>query len=44
MKMNENGGIADDQYITRPENMSEGKQEYESTNIPVKMASGLISM
>lgn len=37
MKMNENGGIADDQYITRPENMSEGKQEYESTNIPVKM-------
>mgnify|MGYP001033019879 FL=1 len=37
MKMNENGGIADDQYITRPENMSEGKQEYESTNIPVNM-------
>ena len=31
--MNENGGIADDQYITRPENMSGGKKEYESTTI-----------
>ena len=37
MKMNENGGITDDQYITHPENMSEGKKEYESTNIPVKL-------
>ena len=37
LKMNENGGIVDDQYITRPENMSEGKKEYESTNIPVKL-------
>ena len=37
LKMNENGGIADDQYITRPENMAEGKKEYESTNIPVRM-------
>lgn len=37
MKMNENGGIADDQYITKPENMSEGKKEYESSNIPVKL-------
>ncbi len=37
MKMNENGGIADDQYITRPENMSGGKKEYESTTIPVKL-------
>lgn len=35
--MNENGGIADDQYITRPENMSGGKKEYESTTIPVKL-------
>lgn len=37
MKMNENGGIENDQYITRPENMAEGKKEYESTTIPVKM-------
>lgn len=36
-KMNENGGIADDQYITKPENMAEGKKEYESTNIPVRL-------
>lgn len=37
LKMNENGGIADDQYITRPENMAGGKKEYESTTIPVKL-------
>lgn len=37
LKKNENGGIADDQYITRPENMSGGKKEYESTTIPVKL-------
>lgn len=37
LKMNENGGIADDQYITRPENMSGGRQEYQSTTIPVKL-------
>ncbi|WP_418696837.1 putative porin [Bacteroides sp.] len=37
MKMNENGGIEDDQYITHPENMSGGKKEYESTTIPVKL-------
>ncbi len=35
LKMNENGGIMDDQYITRPENMAEGKRAYESTTIPV---------
>ena len=37
LKMNENGGIADDGYITRPDTMAEGKKEYESTTIPVKM-------
>ena len=37
MKMNENGGIQDDRYITRPEDMAEGKKEYESTTIPVKL-------
>ena len=37
LKMNENGGIADDQYITRPENMAEGKQSYPSTSIPVRL-------
>ncbi|MCD8292428.1 MAG: putative porin [Prevotellaceae bacterium] len=36
-KMNENGGIMDDQYITRPENMAEGKRAYESTTIPVNL-------
>ena len=37
MKMNENGGIANDGYITRPDTMAEGKKEYSSTTIPVKM-------
>ncbi|MDE6347909.1 MAG: putative porin, partial [Bacteroides sp.] len=37
LKMNENGGIADDQYITRPENMAGGKKQYESTTIPVRL-------
>ena len=37
LKMNENGGIQDCRYITRPEDMSEGKKEYESTTIPVKL-------
>lgn len=37
MKMNENGGIQDDRYITRPEDMAEGKKEYESTTIPVRL-------
>ncbi|MBQ8673648.1 MAG: putative porin [Bacteroides sp.] len=36
LKMNENGGITDDQYITRPENMADGKKQYESSNIPVR--------
>lgn len=37
MKMNENGGIANDGYITRPDTMADGKKEYESTTIPVKL-------
>ena len=37
MKMNENGGIANDGYITRPDTLAEGKKEYSSTTIPVKM-------
>jgi hypothetical protein len=37
LKMNENGGIADDAYITNPESMAEGKKEYEASNIPVRM-------
>lgn len=36
LKMNENGGIKDDRYITRPESMAEGKKEYESNTIPVR--------
>lgn len=34
LKVNENGGITDDRYITAPEEMAEGKKEYESVNIP----------
>lgn len=34
LKTNENGGITDDRYITNPEEMAEGKREYESNNIP----------
>lgn len=37
LKMNENGGITDDQYITKPENMAEGKKQYEASNIPVRL-------
>ena len=37
MKMNENGGIANEGYITRPDTMAEGKKEYSSTTSPVKM-------
>ena len=36
--MNENGGITDDRYITRPEEMAEGKKEYESQNIPTLLS------
>ena len=32
--MAENGGITDDRYITAPEEMAEGKQQYETQNIP----------
>lgn len=39
LKQNENGGITDDEYIKHPENMAEGKKEYETNNIPVVMES-----
>ncbi|MDR2859406.1 MAG: putative porin [Mediterranea sp.] len=38
LKMAENGGIADDRYITDPQGMAEGKKEYESANIPTLLA------
>ncbi len=38
LKMNENGGITDDRYITDPLAMSEGKKEYEARNIPTVMS------
>jgi len=38
-KMNENGGIDDDRYITRPEDMAGGKKSYESNTIPVTLES-----
>lgn len=38
LKMNENGGITDDRYITSPLEMSEGKKEYESQNIPTLLS------
>lgn len=34
LKMRENGGIADDRYITDPLGMAEGKKQYHSTDIP----------
>lgn len=34
LKMNENGGITDDRYITDPQGMANGSQTYESQNIP----------
>lgn len=39
LKMQENGGIIDDRYITDPEMMSEGKREFNSTEIPVNLQS-----
>lgn len=39
MKMNENGGIANDGYITRPDTLADGKKEYEAANIPVNLES-----
>jgi hypothetical protein len=37
MKMNENGGITDDRYITNPEAMSGGGKNYEPQNIPTNL-------
>ncbi|MBQ8520929.1 MAG: putative porin, partial [Bacteroides sp.] len=37
MKMAENGGIADDRYITNPLDMAEGKKQYNSTDIPTNL-------
>lgn len=39
MKMNENGGITNDGYITRPDTLADGKKEYEANNIPVHLES-----
>lgn len=39
LKMAENGGITDDRYITKPEDMADGKQKYESQNIPTNLNS-----
>lgn len=38
MKMNENGGITDDRYITNPQEMSNGGKEYEAQNIPTVLS------
>jgi hypothetical protein len=37
LKMNENGGITDDRYITNPEDMSAGGKNYEAQNIPTNL-------
>ncbi len=39
LKTNENGGIADDRYITAPEELAQGKQQSESNNIPTVFSS-----
>jgi hypothetical protein len=38
LKANQNGGITDDRYITRPEDMVSGGKTMESTNIPTVMS------
>lgn len=38
IKVTENGGIANDLYITNPELMSEGKRQYDPEEIPVIMS------
>ncbi len=38
LKMDENGGISDDRYITNPIDMAEGKKTYEPQNIPTVMS------
>lgn len=37
LKMAENGGIADDRYITNPLEVAEGKKEFAAENIPVNL-------
>ena len=37
LKIAENGGITDDRYITDPMAMAEGKRQYQSYEIPVKL-------
>ncbi len=37
LKQNENGGIADDKYITNPEDMASGSKTYKSNEIPVNL-------
>ena len=37
MKMNENGGITDDQYITRPEQMAQEGHTFDASSIPVNL-------
>ncbi len=39
LKMAENGGITDDKYITNPEEMAEGKNNFEPQNIPTHLES-----
>ncbi|MCQ2126179.1 MAG: putative porin [Bacteroidaceae bacterium] len=38
IKMEENGGITDDRYITSPEMMSEGRKQYQPEEIPVRLS------
>ena len=40
----ENGGIADDRYITSPQEMSGGKREFEPRNIPVNMTDAWVRL
>ena len=37
LKWAENGGITDDRYITRPEEMASGKQTYSAADMPVNL-------
>lgn len=37
LKWAENGGLTDDRYITRPEDMASGKQTYRASDMPVNL-------
>jgi len=39
MKMGENGGITDERYITRPDEMADGNRKYSESDMPTNLSS-----